>query len=115
MTIGMTVANDLGTSRSSSSRALNDLRCRRRSFLVFVRILVKCIERADDKVLAFKVRKLVEECIQRHRDGEEEYKSLVNIVEKRLRVVVGIDYWTQARTYLHQYHRWKQTRGWSDL
>lgn len=115
MTIDKTIANDLGSCRVSSRGFHGQLRSRRRSFLVFVRILVKCIERADDKLLAYRVRRLVEECIQRHREGQAEYKSLVDSVEKRLRLMVGIDYWTQARMYLRHYHEWKQTRDCIDL
>jgi hypothetical protein len=82
-----------------------DIRQRRRSFLVFVRILLKCIERGGDKPLAFQVRQLVVDCIQRHREGRQGYKSLVDSVEKQLHQSLGRHgYWDEAVVYLNHYH-----------
>jgi hypothetical protein len=85
-----------------------DNRQRRRSLLVFVRILLKCIERDGDKPLAFAVRQLVVDCIQRHRQGQQGYKSLVDCIEKELHESLGRHgYWDEAITYLNHYHTWK--------
>jgi hypothetical protein len=89
------------------------LRIRRRKyFLVFVRILIKLLERSDDMVMAVKVRKMVMECIEYHRAGGQhhpQYKSLVDAVEQRLQILVGEDYWINAKTFLSLYHEWKTT------
>jgi hypothetical protein len=86
----------------------HDVRQRRKSFLVFVRILLKCIDRDGDKPLAFAVRQVVVDCIQRHRLGQQGYKSLVDSIEKQLHESLGRQgYWDEAIIYLNHYHTWK--------
>ena len=93
----------------SSGDTWKRLRHRRKSFLVFVRILIKCIDRADDKFLSARVRKLVICCIRRFRSGEQAHgESLIENVETRLKMLVGKVYWKEARAFLKHYHQWKQ-------
>jgi hypothetical protein len=96
----------------SSVDTCKSLRHRRKSFLVFVRILLKCIDRADDKILSAKVRKLVICCVRRFRSGEQTHgESLMDNVESRLKLLVGSVYWKEARAFLKHYHEWKQEDG----
>lgn len=96
---------------SKPSEATLAIRRRRRSFLVFVRILFKCLERAGDKQLTFSARQMIRRCIQLHRNGRKQHASLVVDVEHELKRLVGKNYWVQAKTYLKQYNCWRYKRN----
>lgn len=88
--------------------ATRAIRRRRRSFLVFMRILFKCLDRAGDKPLLISARQVIAECIKLHRSGHSEHTSLIEGIETKLHVLVGRDYWLEAKTYLGHYHIWKE-------
>ncbi|EEC45629.1 predicted protein [Phaeodactylum tricornutum CCAP 1055/1] len=79
----------------------------REQFLIFVKILFKCLERADDKNLRQRAKTVVSECTRRNRLGDSQYTPLQEAVERRLKRIVGELYWCQAQVYTNRYCRQK--------
>lgn len=87
--------------RSPSSPTLTTFQERER-FLIFVRILFKCLDEKDPQLRA-KAKRVVQQCTLRNREGNPEYAPLVDVVERRLRCIVGEANWTRAEYYLRHY------------
>lgn len=102
---GTSLVKEQQHAREESERRL--LRSRRRNFLVFVRLLIKCLEASGEKTLTRDVKVVVMECLARHREGHSQSVCLIDEVEQQLKGVVGDGYWGVARDYLAYYHKWK--------
>ena len=76
----------------------------RRHFLLFVRVLIKCIEQSQNYKLKLQAKAMVSECVKRNRMGDPHFSPLQESLELRLRGLVGPDYWNQAKDYMHCYH-----------
>jgi hypothetical protein len=72
-------------------------------FLIFVKILFKCLEKSDDPRLKPRAKAVVTECTRGNRMGDVNYMPLQDAVERRLRRHVGESYWTRAKLYYDQY------------
>ena len=97
--------------KTDSSQLRLQVRKRRRSFLVFVRIIIKCLEQSDDKHAAYEVKKVVTECIKSYRQGQLGCQCLVDIIEMRLQTAVEKNTWEEATEYLRKYHEWKASNS----
>lgn len=75
----------------------------RRDFLLFIRVLLKCIEKSDDYKLALQTRAMVKECVKRNRMKDEHFMPLQQSVECRLQGLVGLKVWSKARAYMNCY------------
>jgi hypothetical protein len=75
----------------------------RELFLIFIKILFKCIERCSDGRLRLRAKAIVTECTRRNRMGDSNFSPLQDAVETRLRDVVGDTYWNQAKVYTGYY------------
>jgi len=92
------------TSHSSVFRRRPSLNGRRvlserEKFVVFVKILMKCV----DPKLRPRAKAVVTECTHRNRMGDSNYTPLQEAVERRLRGSVGELYWAKAKLYFDQY------------
>ncbi|GKY98347.1 hypothetical protein MPSEU_000792300 [Mayamaea pseudoterrestris] len=72
-------------------------------FLIFIKILFKCLDKSDDPRLKPRAKAVVRECTRGNRMGDANYSPLQEAVEQRLRRHVGDLYWTRAKLYYDQY------------
>jgi hypothetical protein len=79
----------------------------RRDFLLFVRVLIKCIEQSRNYKLTLQTKALVAECVKRNRMGDPHFSPLQDSMEIRLRGLVGPNYWHQAKDYIHCFQQAK--------
>lgn len=93
---GVTTANN---NSNDSAAALS----KQKSFLLFIKVLLKCLDTTGNHVLKDRTKAIVGECTRRNRMGDPAFMPLQDAVEARLRVVVGEDYWTRAQRYVQSY------------
>jgi hypothetical protein len=72
-------------------------------FLIFVKILFKCLEKSSDPCLKQCAKAVVTGCIRGNRLADNKYMPLQDAVERRLRRQVGERYWTRAKLYYDHY------------
>lgn len=83
-----------------SSLAANNPRTR---FLVFIKILFKCLDQANEPEFRDRAKEIVAECTRRNRMGDPKFTPLVEAVEKRLRAFVGETHWKKASILLRAF------------
>jgi len=85
---------------TTPQRVLNE----REVFLIFVKVLFKCIERdpANGR-LRQHAKCIVLDCTRRNRCGEANFMPLQDALERRLKGVVGDETWNQAKVYTGVY------------
>ena len=83
---------------------------RRRDLLLFVRILIKCIEMSQNTKLCMQTKAMVSECVKRNRMGDPHFSPLQENLEMRLRALVGPDYWNLAKDYVHCFKKAQSQR-----
>lgn len=88
------------TLSSVSSLAATNHRAR---FLVFIKILFKCLDQANEPEIRDRAKEIVAECTRRNRMGDPKFTPLVEAVEKRLRVFVGEVHWKKASILLRAF------------
>jgi hypothetical protein len=76
-------------------RVLNE----REVFLIFIKVLFKCMERYDDMQLRQRAKAIVLECTKRNRYGDPTFSSLQDVVERCLKNIVGDTCWNKARVF----------------
>lgn len=86
---------------SLPTRQLSD----REIFILFVKILIGCLERTESRAFCNRVRAIVSECTKRNRLGDASYTPLQEAIEARLRRVVGERHWSKAKTHCDLYCR----------
>ncbi|CAB9504716.1 expressed unknown protein [Seminavis robusta] len=84
------------------------LKLRRREFLLFVRVLIKCIEQSNNYKLTMQTKALVAECVKRNRMGDPHFTPLQDSMALRLRGLVGPQYWTKAKECMHSFQSAKK-------
>ena len=82
----------------------------RELFLIFIKILFKCIERCSNGLLRQRAKAIVTECTRRNRMGDSNFSPLQDAVEARLKDIVGDMYWNQAKVYTGYYCQQKGIR-----
>ena len=93
-----------GQRNSQSARRPRRL-TEREHFLIFVKILFKCIDQTGDPRLRPRAKATVTECTQRNRMGDANYHPLQEALETRLRKTVGELHWARAKLCFDQYCR----------
>jgi hypothetical protein len=92
-----------GDSVASSSTSAS-FRSQRQMFLIFIKILFKCLDQqANRPEVRDKAKKIVALCTQRNRMGDPAFTPLMEAVEKRLRGFVGEVLWRRALLLLNHY------------
>jgi len=74
----------------------------RQRFVLFIRILFKCIDETDPQLRPL-AKQIVKECTLRNRQGHPDYQPLVDAIQSRLQSVVGDTHWKRAEEYLRYY------------
>jgi hypothetical protein len=75
----------------------------RENFLLFVKILFKILDEAQEPHTKSKAQRIVLECRRRSQQGDPNYNPLMDALETRLRRFVGEATWRRAHLYLHHY------------
>lgn len=75
----------------------------RAQFLVFIKILFKCLDQANEPEIREKAKKIVAECTRRNRMGDPNFDPLMDAVQKRLRPCVGEALWRRSMLLLRHY------------
>jgi hypothetical protein len=97
--------------RARPSVAANRVLGERELFLIFIKILFKCIERCSNGRLRQRAKAIVTECTRRNRMGDSNFSPLQDAVETRLKDIVGDTYWNQAKVYTGYYCQQKGIRA----
>lgn len=79
------------------------IRKRREQFLLFVKILLKCLAENGNPIVTEGAKQIVLECTKGNRMGDPMFASLVDAASSRLRVLVGESTWRRAILLLRHY------------
>lgn len=77
-------------------------------FALFLKIIIRCLERSKHYFLLRQARLVVKTCTIGHKMGDPNFSPLVDAVEMRLKKLVGDRIWKQARAYTKIYLKRKQ-------
>lgn len=72
----------------------------RQSFLLFVKVLLKYVEKVREISLRRRVKAIVAECVRRNRLGDNQFIPLPDAIELFLRKCVGEFHWSRAKLCL---------------
>jgi len=75
----------------------------RENFLVFIKILFKILDQANEPETKSRAQRIVLECRRRSQAGDPNFTPLMDATEKRLRAFVGEAKWRRAHLFLHHY------------
>ena len=93
----------VASSGESVASTNSTIRSQREQFLVFIKILFKCLDQANEPEVRNKAKRIVAECTRRNRLGDPGYAPLMAAVEKRLRTFVGEALWRRSLLLLRHY------------
>jgi hypothetical protein len=91
------------TATQSPTLIPDDIRKGREKFLLFVKILFKCLAEGNNADATEKARRIVRECTKRNRMGDPMFASLFNATASRLRGLVGESTWRRAVLLLRHF------------
>mmetsp|Transcript_10433 Transcript_10433/g.20006 ORF Transcript_10433/g.20006 Transcript_10433/m.20006 type:complete len:213 (-) Transcript_10433:125-763(-) len=75
----------------------------RKMFLVFVKVLLKYLEKVNDDSLRKHAKAIIAECTVRNRNGDSDYLCLQGAVERRLQQNLGRWHWDRAQICYHRF------------
>jgi hypothetical protein len=87
----------------ASSDAPSRFRSPRERFLVFIKILFKLLDQANEPEVRLRAKTIVAECTRRNRLGDPNFSPLMEAVERRLRGFVGEVLWRRALLLLRHF------------
>jgi hypothetical protein len=96
-------ARSVASSNASATTTTTGFRSPRERFLIFIKILFKCLDQGNEPTLQQRAKKIVVECTRRNRLGDPQFSPLMEAVEKRLRRVVGEVHWRRALLLLRHF------------
>ena len=86
--------------RSNSSSSVHS--GKRTRLLVFVKIILKCLD-SDDPSLHLEAKQIITECTRKNREGIPGYDSLADAITRQLRIAVGEVHWNRAESLMSHY------------
>jgi len=86
-----------------STSSATATRAQRTRFLVFMKILFKVLDQAQEHEILDRAKQIVAECTRRNRSGDPSYVPLMDAVETRLRRYIGESYWRKASMLLRHF------------
>ena len=75
----------------------------RENFLLFIKILFKILEDAQEPEVKSKAQRIVMDCKRRSQQGDPNFSPLMDALERRLRGFVGEQKWRRAHLFLSHY------------
>mmetsp|Transcript_30143 Transcript_30143/g.56547 ORF Transcript_30143/g.56547 Transcript_30143/m.56547 type:complete len:300 (-) Transcript_30143:916-1815(-) len=110
-----TVEDATSTNNADRNTAENNnksiLAMERENFLLFVKILFKILDQANEQHTATRAKRIVLECRRRSQQGDPNFHPLMGALESRLRRFVGESTWRKAHLFLHHYMSTKRPSG----
>lgn len=86
--------------RSNASSSVHS--SKRTRLLVFVKIILKCLD-SDDRSLHLEAKQIITECTRKNREGIPGYDSLADAITRQLRIAVGEVHWNRAESLMSHY------------
>ena len=86
--------------RSNASSSVHS--SKRTRLLVFVKIILKCLD-SDDPSLHLEAKQIITECTRKNREGIPGYDSLADAITRQLRIAVGEVHWNRAESLMSHY------------
>ena len=83
-------------------------RLHRENFLVFTRILFKCLSDHPSPEVRIEAKRTIMDCTRRNRMGDPGYHPLIDAIEARLRHIIGDIHWKKALEYLDHYMTYRR-------
>ena len=90
-------------------------RLHRENFLVFTRMLFKCLSDHPSSEVRTEAKRAIMDCTRRNRMGDPGYHPLIDAIEARLRHIIGDIHWKKALEYLDHYMTHRRIGGVSAL
>jgi hypothetical protein len=96
-------ARSVACSNACATTTTTGFRSPRERFLIFIKILFKCLDQGNEPTVQQRAKKIIAECTRRNRLGDPQFSPLMEAVEKRLRGFVGEVHWRRAMLLLHHF------------
>lgn len=92
------------SSSSSHSKSSGRVLSSKMRLMVFIKIMLKCLETDDpDPSVRLKAKRVIAECTKKNREGHPDYTPLEEAIERRLRFAVDDCHWNRAQSLLEHY------------
>ncbi len=75
----------------------------RENFLLFIKILFRILEQAQEPQTKLRAQRIVVECRRKYQQGDPNFAPLMEAVQRRLRRFVGEANWSKAHLFMHHY------------
>jgi hypothetical protein len=72
---------------------------RKKRLWIIICVMMKYLMRKDEP-LYLKAKAIVRDCVHRHRNGDQKYRSLSKSIQTCLKNEIGITYWKRAESYV---------------
>jgi hypothetical protein len=83
----------------------------RARFALFLKVLIRCLERSNQTSVLRQTRLVVLACIRGHKMGDPSFYPLDRSIEMRLKKLVDYNTWEKAKSYTKYYIRMKQQQA----
>ena len=94
---------------NSQEADLYDVKKRKERFLLFIRVLMKYVEKKDHE-LYLKIKRIIWECAMKVKNQVPGYENATASMKLRLEEVVSVKYWKRANQYLAHFLALKQKK-----
>lgn len=88
---------------TSQSRPRSSMLSSKMRLMVFIKIILKCLESDLDPNVRLKAKQVIAECTRKNREGDPDYTPLEDAIERRLRFAVDDFHWNKAKTLMDHY------------
>jgi hypothetical protein len=85
----------------------------RMHLMVFIKIMLKCLETSDPFVHRL-AKRVIAECTKKNREGHPDYTPLEDAIERRLRFAVDDCHWNRAESLMEHYIMMQSRKQTSD-
>mmetsp|Transcript_18994 Transcript_18994/g.41387 ORF Transcript_18994/g.41387 Transcript_18994/m.41387 type:complete len:257 (+) Transcript_18994:186-956(+) len=89
-------------SQDHNYRGHSSKQARRTRLLVFIKIILKCLD-CEDPSIQFEAKQIIRECTRKNREGIPGYDPLADAITSQLRMTVGELHWNRAETLMSHY------------
>jgi len=89
-------------SQDRNCRGHSSKQARRTRLLVFIKIILKCLD-YEDPSIQFEAKQIIRECTRKNREGIPGYDPLADAITSQLRMTVGELHWKRAETLMSHY------------
>jgi hypothetical protein len=92
----------------SNTNNTDVIRQHRITFAVFLKVLIRCLERSNQTGVLNEARLIIRTCCRGHKLGDPSYTSLDRSIDRELRLLIDKTTWNRARRYTLYYLRQQQ-------